>query len=142
MRKVTLWTDGGCKRIEGNTAKQQIGAGIVAECEGHRKEWAIHLGTGTSQQAELLAIYEALGLLEERKSLLVIIVTDSQYCRGVLTENWVAQANIPIIRACMLRIAEFGKVEIVWVKGHDKEPNNHRADYLAGVGCGRIKEKS
>jgi ribonuclease HI len=34
---------------------------------------------------------------------------------------------------------EFGKVTILWVKGHDKNENNIRADYLAGIACGRLK---
>jgi ribonuclease HI len=141
MRKVNIWTDGGCKKLADKCNQQTIGAGIVAECDGHRKEWAVPLGVGTNQQAELLAVYEALGLLQDRANLHVIITTDSQYVQGVLTQNWAAVANLPIIDACMRRMAAFGKVEIKWVKGHDKDANNCRADHLAGIASGKIKGK-
>jgi ribonuclease HI len=139
MRSVYIWSDGGCKRLHGKTNGQQIGAGIVAVCGKHRQEWALPLGKGTSQQAELLAIYEALNLLTDRANLHVTIATDSQYCQGILTKGWKAQSNIPIVRACKQRMEEFGKVTILWVKGHDKNENNIRADYLAGIACGRLK---
>jgi ribonuclease HI len=139
VRTVRLWTDGGCKRLAGNGSGYTIGAGIVAECGSHRQEWHIPLGIGTNQQAELLAIYEALGLLQDRANLHVIITTDSQYCQGVLTESWAAEKNLPIIRACIKRMREFGRVEFRWVKGHDKDANNCRADHLAGIACGRVK---
>jgi ribonuclease HI len=139
MRSVYIWSDGGCKRLHGKTNGQQIGAGIVAVCGKHRQEWALPLGKGTSQQAELLAIYEALNLLTDRANLHVTITTDSKYCQGVLTQKWKAEKNVPIIRVCLKLMAEFGRVTIVWVKGHSKEENNIRADHLAGIACGRLK---
>ena len=138
MRQVTLWTDGGGKTIAGIGSGYKIGAGIVAECEGHRKEWALELGNGTSQQSELLAIYEALDLLRDRAALHVTVITDSKYCWGVLTGHFEARCNLPIIRAILKRMAEFGRVDINWVKGHAEDLNNERADRLAGIGCGRI----
>jgi ribonuclease HI len=139
MREVKVWTDGACRRLAGNGNMYQLGAGIVAECENHHQEWSVPLGTGTSQQAELLAIFEAFDLMTDRKSLHIILTTDSRYCQGVLTQQWTATANLPIIRACLLLMAEFGKVTILWVKGHAKDPMNCRADHLAGIACGRLK---
>jgi ribonuclease HI len=141
MRTVTIWTDGGCRKATDKGRLFHIGAGVVAECEGHRQEWAIPLGMGTNSQAELLAIYEGLGKLEEdRKNLSVTVVTDSKYCEGVLTNpKWTAKLNIPLITAIKARMAEFGRVNIRWVKGHAAEANNNRADYLANIGCGRIQ---
>jgi len=140
MRRVYLWTDGGCRKMPNKGVLHHIGAGIVAECEGYRQEWAEPLGTGTNQQAELLAIFEALGKLEDRANLWVTVTTDSQYCRGCLTLNWNPKYNIPLIQAVKTRMKEFGRVTIHWVKGHDKDENNNRADHLAGIACGRIRD--
>lgn len=98
MRKVVIHTDGGCygKLCKGSV--QSIGAGIVMRCEGFREEFVVPLGFGTSQVAELLAIYVALSRLNEPEALYVTVVTDSQYAIGVLTNPlWCPKANQKII---------------------------------------------
>lgn len=138
MRQVFVWTDGSIyspdRRWYG-----AIGGGIIIECEAFRDEWAVPLGEGTSQQAELGAIKAALELLIDRPSLAVVIYTDSQYCVGVLDpeKQWKLKHNLPLIAAIRRLRDECGYFTIQWVRGHNHDPNNNRCDYLAAIASGR-----
>lgn len=130
LRVVRIWTDGATKRTE-QKKRVRIGAGIVAVCEGRRKEWSLDLGEGTSQQAELFAIYRALELLDERHTLAVTVVTDSQYCWGLLSKQWKAVANVQLVLRLRELTSQFGAFHCTWTPGHADCVENNRADQLA-----------
>lgn len=138
IRNVTIYTDGACCGASSRESLTAIGAGIVMLYEGYRGEFAVPLGFGTSQQAELLAINVALQMLTDRADLSVLVVTDSQYAHGVFTNpSWNPKYNLKIIHKTKRLIRQFEKFEMQWVKGHATTEENRRADYLAAVACGR-----
>lgn len=138
MRKVVVYTDGSCLGPFGAGSVASIGAGIVMVCDGFREEFAVPLGFGTSQQAELLAIYIALRMLEDRQELHVEVITDSQYACGILGESeWKPKKNLDIIRKTTRLIQQLGRFDINWVRGHSETEENRRADKLAAFACGR-----
>ncbi len=138
MRYCVVYTDGGCQSTATCTHPVAIGAGIVAICDGHREEWAVPLGNGTSQQAELLAIKAALTLLTDRKQLSVLIITDSQYaCNALTNASRNLKKNLKIIRSLQSLIRQFGAVRFQWCRGHATVEENIRADFLASIACGR-----
>jgi ribonuclease HI len=138
MRFVTLFTDGACMGVGTSPRGAQLGAGIVSICDGYREEWAVPIGVGTSQQAELLAIKVALKLLTDRKQLSVLVITDSQYaCNALVNPTWNLKKNLHIILPLRRLMRQFGDFNIRWVKGHAAVEENIRADLLAAVACGR-----
>lgn len=140
MMQVLAWTDGANMphhefKHAGSAAVVQIpsGAGIKVF------EWGRYLGDQTNNVAELCGIEQAVTLANDRSPGTSLVVhTDSQYCQGVLTfladkEKWAykAKKNRELIER-IRRILPPGPLwEIRWVKGHDGNRLNERADRIA-----------
>jgi ribonuclease HI len=108
-----------------------MGAGIVARSGDIQREWAIPLGRGTNQQAELLAVKEALLKIKDRGRTAVRVFSDSAYAIGCLTQNWKIKANYEIVTETRALIRECGRFEMRKVTGHAGVAQNERADELA-----------
>lgn len=108
-----------------------MGAGIVGRSGENCREWAVPLGQGTNQQAELMAIREALGKVKDRPHTHVRIHTDSAYAIGCLTQRWNVKANRELVDEVKALIRECGRFEMRKVAGHAGVPENERADELA-----------
>lgn len=108
-----------------------MGAGIVGRAGKVEREWAIPLGMGTNQKAELLAIREALLKVKDRPGTTVRIHTDSAYAIGCLSKDWNVKANKELVAEVRRLAAECGRFEMHKVSGHSGVPANERADALA-----------
>jgi ribonuclease HI len=129
IKVVEFFTDGACPGNGKRGAK--MGAGIVGRAGKIEREWAIPLGEGTNQQAELLAIREALLKVKDRGSTAVTIHTDSAYAIGCLTQGWNVKANKEIVEEVRGLVAECAGFKMRKVAGHAGVPANERADELA-----------
>ena len=93
------------------------------------------LGSATNNIAELTAIYDAIELVEQCVTSAqwppVKIMTDSQYARGVLTQNWKAKANRQLVMSIKTKLARHSTISIHWVAGHVGIDDNELADQLA-----------
>jgi len=125
---VQLWTDGACSGNPG-----PAGLGVHAEYDGQAAEISEFLGTGTNNIAELMAIVRALELAAERFGVTapIDVMTDSEYCLGLLGLGWKAKANQEIVERLRALYARFSDLLLVKVKGHAGVPGNERADELA-----------
>lgn len=127
----TFYVDGACSGNPG-----PMGCGIIASCEMGGKqfsrEYSIPLGEGTNQKAELLAVKNALLKVPEnhRQVATVTIITDSKYAIGCLSQGWNVKANATITNEVKEVMAQFKDLKFQWVKGHEKNENNNRADVL------------
>src|SRR5437660_8443129 len=133
MRLVEMdsYTVGACGGNHRRDEPGRMGAGIVGVAGKLYREWSIPLGPGTNQQAELLAIREALRKVRDRRHTVVRIHTDSAYAIGLLARGWKPKANqalVAEVRALALECASF---EMVKVAGHAGHLENERADELA-----------
>jgi len=108
-----------------------MGAGIVGRSGTTCREWAIPLGPGTNQKAELLAIREALSKVRDRPKTHVRIHTDSAYAIGCLTGGWNVKTNRELVDEVKSLIRECGRFEMRKVAGHSGHTENERADELA-----------
>lgn len=108
-----------------------MGGGIVARCDGHEREWAVPLGGGTNQLAEILIVAEALERIKDRAGADVVVNSDSAYAIGVLTKPWKPKANLDAIARVKSLIKECGRFRMVKVSGHSGHTENERADKLA-----------
>jgi ribonuclease HI len=129
--EIDFYTDGACPGNGRSPDGGPMGAGIVGRAGKVEKEWAIPLGLGTNQKAELLAIREALLKVRDRASTAVRIHTDSAYAIGCLTKDWKVKANKELVDEVRRLARECARFEIRKVAGHAGVPANERADELA-----------
>ena len=142
---VTIFTDGSCYPNPNGKG----GWAFVGMWQSHYKESSGHLTNTTNNQAELTAVLMALQSVK-RRSLPILIITDSQYVYRSFTfwiEGWRRQgwttalgqevSNKDLIQSILDVVAQrSGGVQFRWTKGHTKSSGiyakfNARADELA-----------
>ncbi|PHZ83243.1 ribonuclease HI [Paremcibacter congregatus] len=139
MKKVTLYTDGACS---GNPGPGGWGAWLVSGA--HSKELTGGKKETTNNQMELTAAIEGLNALKAPSD--VTLYTDSVYVKDGITKwihNWKKNgwrtANRKPVKNAELWQALDAAVERhdvtwKWVKGHNGDPGNEKADELARQG--------
>ncbi|WP_439596318.1 ribonuclease HI [Falsiroseomonas sp.] len=133
---VEIWTDGGCKPNPGPGGWAAIlRAGTV------EKELTGAEAATTNNRMELTAACAALEAL--KKPCRVVLHTDSEYVRngmerwikGWVRNNWRNAAKQPVANyplwQRLLAAAKPHEVEWRWVRGHNGDVMNERADVLA-----------
>ena len=134
----TVYTDGGCRPTNPGPAGWGIiivdGSTVIQEAGGF-------IGQGTNQIAELEAAIQ--GLRRTPEGATVELVSDSQYMLKGLTEwrrgwerrGWRNAAGEPVANKdrwqMLFALADKRTVRARWVKGHNGDPFNERADQLA-----------
>ena len=145
MKKVTIFTDGGCL---GNPGP----GGWAAILRYGKHERAISGGdvATTNNRMELSAAISALQTLKEPCE--VIIFTDSQYLRMGITEwihswrnrGWVTAKREPVKNDDLWRTLDAAckphRLHWNWLKGHAGHPENERCDVLAGAEMENIQK--
>ena len=137
--KVVIHTDGACS---GNPGPG--GWGAILQSGEHRKELKGGEELSTNNRMELMAAISALEALKRPSR--VELHTDSVYVRSGIT-NWLAawkrngwqtKDRKPVKNADLWQRLESAavrhQVEWLWVKGHNGDPGNERADRLANRG--------
>jgi len=137
--RVRIYTDGACS---GNPGPG--GWGAVLLYNGQRKEIFGGEAETTNNRMELTAAIRALEALKRRSA--VDLYTDSRYVMDGITQwivNWKAKGwrtanKKPVKNADLWRLLDerTGDHDIAWhwVKGHDGDAGNERADELARRG--------
>jgi ribonuclease HI len=142
---ITVSTDGSCLRNPG---------GAIGWA------WANHDGThasgavaaGTNQIAELMAVLEAITAHPGDEPL--CIEADSQYaikCASLWVHSWRRKGwrtasgspvqNLELVQGIERAIAARpGPVTFVWVRGHQGDRFNERADELAGIAARAMRD--
>ena len=141
MNRVEIYTDGACK---GNPGPG--GWGVLLKSGGTEKELFGGELVTTNNRMELTAVIMALQAL--KRPCHVILHADSQYVLKGITEwlagwkakGWKTAAKQPVKNVDLwqkldaLVASTQHKIDWRWVKGHDGDPGNERADELANRG--------
>ena len=141
MNHIEIYTDGACK---GNPGPG--GWGVLLKSGGTEKElFGGELGT-TNNRMELTAVIQALQAL--KRPCQVTLHADSQYVLKGITEwlvgwkakGWKTAAKQPVKNVDLWQqldavVSTSGhKIDWRWVRGHNGDPGNERADALANRG--------
>lgn len=144
MKKITIYTDGACS---GNPGPGGWGALLLYA--DHRKELMEGDFNTTNNRMELTAAIEALNALKEKCS--VTLHTDSIYVKDGITKwidnwkqnGWRTAAKKPVKNADLWQALDEAvarhNIKWKWVKGHDGDEGNERADELANMGMNNYK---
>jgi len=141
VNTVEIYTDGACK---GNPGPG--GWGVLLKSGGVEKELFGGERETTNNRMELLAVIRALEAL--KRPCHVVLHADSQYVLKGMTEwlaGWKAKGwktaskqpvkNVDLWQRLDELVTRSGhRIDWRWVKGHDGDPGNERADALANRG--------
>ena len=145
MSKITIYTDGACSGNPG------IGGwGAILLYQDHRKE--IYGGDKytTNNKMELMAVIEALSVLK-KENCNIEVYTDSQYVKKGITEwlfgwkrnNWKNSKKQEVLNRDLWEkldvLTSKHNIEWFWVKGHNNNELNERADELARLGIKELR---
>jgi ribonuclease HI len=137
LPEVIIYTDGACT---GNPGPG--GFGVILIYNDHRKEISRGFRKTTNNRMELMAVIA--GLQSLKNPCRVILYTDSQYIADSVNQGWAkrwqannwrrskkAKAMNPDLWEKLLDLLNQHRVDMRWLKGHDGNQENERADYLA-----------
>ena len=145
MKRVQACTDGACS---GNPGPG--GWGAVLQFGDRERELYGGAENTTNNRMELIAAI--MGLESLKRGMDVDLFTDSIYVRDGITKwiynwkknGWLTAAKKPVKNADLWMRLEVAlaphNVDWHWVKGHDGNPENERADELARQGMTLYKE--
>ena len=147
MKKVKVYTDGGC---EGNPGPGGWGAILIYGKA--RKEISGADPDTTNNRMELTAAIESLRALKQPCE--VALYTDSEYLRLGMTSwlaNWKAKGwrtatkkpvkNRELWEALDAQASRH-RIHWHWVKGHSLQPENERCDQLAAEAIAKLQARS
>ncbi len=145
MSKIIIHTDGACS---GNPGPG--GWGAVLQYNGHIKQLKGGAQETTNNRMELTAAIKALNSL--KRPCEVELHTDSKYVKDGLTKwifNWKKNGwrtankkpvkNVELWQA-LDEAVQTHEINWHWVKGHDGDEMNERADQLANEGMEPFKQ--
>ena len=139
MEIIDIYTDGACK---GNPGVG--GWGAILLFGDKTKEINGYAPDTTNNRMELTAVIEALNVIKRQCE--IIIYTDSQYVQRGMTEwlagwikkNWKNVKN-PDLWQELVNVAAQYSIEWRWVRGHNGDKYNERADELANLAITNFK---
>jgi ribonuclease HI len=145
---VEIYTDGACS---GNPGPG--GWGVLLRYRGVEKElYGGESEPTTNNRMELMAAIRALESLT--RPAVVRLHTDSVYLRSGVTSwlagwqrnGWLTSARKPVKNADLWQRLHAAtrehRIEWLWVKGHNGDPGNERADGLANRGLAQARASS
>jgi ribonuclease HI len=139
LSEVEIYTDGAC---QGNPGPG--GWGVLLLAQGREREICGGEPATTNNRMELTAAIRGLEAL--KRDCRIILHTDSEYVRRGISEwmdnwkrrGWKTAAKKPVKNEDLWRqldeAAQRHDIDWRWVRGHDGNPGNERADALANLG--------
>jgi len=137
LKRVTIYTDGGCDPNPGPG-----GYGAVLLFGAHRKELSGGFRLTTNNRMEIYAAIQGLDALKE--PCLVTLYSDSEYLVKAISKGWARRwkkrgwmrnsedrALNPDLWERLLALCDKHQVTFIWLKGHAGTIENERCDQLS-----------
>lgn len=133
MAQITIYTDGASR---GNPGPGGFGSVLISG--NLRKELCAGFKETTNNRMELLAVIIGLETLNGQNHD-ITVYSDSKYVVDSVEKKWVYnwkkngfknRKNVDLWLR-FLKVYEKHKVKLVWIKGHNNNPENERCDTLA-----------
>jgi cyclic pyranopterin phosphate synthase len=131
---VEIYTDGACKGNPGSG-----GWAAIVRCCGHEEELSGSESNTTNNRMEVLAAIKGIEVSPQGSS--VTVYSDSQYLINTMTKGWKRRVNLDLWDKLDTLIS-VRRVNWHWVRGHDGNPGNERADKLASNQAGTSKNET
>lgn len=141
LHHIKCYTDGGAHPNPGKG-----GWGVVLICEQlkYRKELSGGFELTTNNRMELTAAIKSLETLKSDLIGSVELFSDSAYVVNAFNKNWIdgwkksnwkngTLMNIDLWKR-LIPLAQQFNVKFIWVKAHNGQPDNERADQLTWEG--------
>lgn len=141
---IEIYTDGACS---GNPGAGGWGALLISE--GETREISGGETQTTNNRMEMAAAIEALKVADSGAQ--IILHTDSQYLKNGVTQwmprwkrnGWKTSDGKPVKNKDLWEelgaLVSDRRISWRWVKGHDGDPGNERADALAREGLASVQ---
>ena len=123
--RYTIYTDGSCLKNPGGPGGY---AAVIFRDDELIEEVSGGDAVTTNNRMELMAA--VVGLRAVREPAVITLYSDSQYLIKTLTSGWKRMKNVDL----WTRLDQAAKphdVDWQWVRGHNGNPGNVRADLLA-----------
>lgn len=125
---IEIYTDGSC--IGNGSPNASCGwAYLFKQCNVISSASGGWVG-GTNNQAEMIAVYEALKCIPIT-NIPITIYSDSRYVVETLKGNYTIGKNHDLWSKLKSQFNRFKFIRILWVKGHSKNEHNNTVDQLA-----------
>lgn len=142
MKKVILYTDGGCRGNQHGENVGGIGGILIYPAANAKKEYYEGFRNTTNNRMEILAVLRGLEKLKEPCE--VLVHSDSAYLVNAVEAHWIENwkkngwkrrkgqsvKNVDLWQA-LDRALEKHDVRFIKVRGHADDALNNRADALA-----------
>lgn len=144
MPQVVAYTDGACK---GNPGPG--GWGVLLTIDGVTTEYHGGEKLTTNNRMEMMGAITAIEAMPAGSQ--VKLTTDSQYVIKGINEwmagwkkrGWRTAAKDPVKNVDLWKRLDAAiaghSIEWLWVRGHNGDPGNERADQLANLGCAEFQ---
>ena len=143
MNQITIYADGACKKTKiGGWGCHLTFNGVTKELYGGKRDT-------TNNQMELQAPIEAMKALKTPCK--GVLYTDSNYVvQGIMSwiHNWIPNGRLKPegdlknkelwLELYDLTYKRGHEIRFAWVKGHNGDPGNERADELANLGWASV----
>lgn len=132
-RNYLVYADGSCLKNPDGPGGWGV---VLRDPDDNERELNGHAASTTNNRMELTAAIE--GLRATESGCHVVLRSDSQYVVNSMNLNWKRRANLDLWKLLDSE-TDARTVRFEWVRGHDVDPLNHRADELAVMGAkGRL----
>ncbi len=138
LESVRVYTDGACK---GNPGAGGWGVYIDFGRDDKALSGPMPDFPSTNQRAEVYAIIQALAYLREQRVDGIKLYTDSKYALSLVGKGS-PRSNADLHAKLNGFVDCFNDLELIWVKGHNGDPGNEKADQLAVAGAQEALEKN
>ena len=118
---INIWTDGAYKSTTDQGGWAYVIDDMTYDFNGVKNT--------TNNRMELTAVIEAIKYFHKNKFKKCTIYSDSQYVINTINRGWKRNKNQDLWK--IFDELNIGNIAYVWVKGHDNDLMNNKADELA-----------